>query len=154
VLACAFINTAHATGGFRDTEDPPVIREWNQLAEGVVPASAGPTQPRTYAMMHIPMFDAVNSIEAGYTPHHVRLPAARSASSDAAAAQADQDVAVLLGRATTAEFDTALNGRLAGTQPSRAQLGAQAGRDVAKKCLNWPPNDGWATPQPFLPPAF
>ena len=71
MLACTLVTTAHATGNFRDREDAAVIREWNLLAEGVVPASAGPTQPRTYAMMHIAMFDAVNSIEGGYSTYRV-----------------------------------------------------------------------------------
>ena len=139
---------------FRDREDAAVIREWNLLAEGVVPASAGPTQPRTYAMMHIAMFDAVNSIEGGYTSYRVRIPATRFASSEAAAAQAAHDVLVALWPANTTQFDTALNARLADIHPYRAQLGAQVGRDVAKKILEWRTNDGWATPQSYTPPAI
>ncbi len=145
-MACTLVSTAHATGTFRDREDPAVIREWNLLAEGVIPASAGPTQPRTYAMMHIAMFDAVNSIEGGYTQYRVRIPATRFASSEAAAAQAAHDVLVELWPANTEKFDTALNARLAGIHPFRAQLGAQVGREVAKRILEWRTNDGWATP--------
>jgi hypothetical protein len=74
LLACAFAVHAHATGGFRDREDSAVTREWNTLAEGVIPTSAGPTLPRTYAMMHIAMFDAVNSIEGGYNAYRIRVP--------------------------------------------------------------------------------
>ena len=43
--------------------------------KAAIPASAGVTLPRTYAMMHIAMFDAVNSIEGGYTAYRVRVPA-------------------------------------------------------------------------------
>ena len=148
LLACTLVTTAHATGQFRDREDAAVIREWNLLAEGVIPASAGPTQPRTYAMMHIAMFDAVNSIEGGYTVVSRRgSPRRVIASSEAAAAQAAHDVLVALWPANTAQFDTALNARLATIHPFRAQLGAQVGREVAKKILEWRTNDGWATPQ-------
>ena len=105
-------------------------------------------------MMHIAMFDAVNSIEGGYSSYRVRIPASRYASSEAAAAQAAHDVLVALWPANTAQFDTALNTRLATIHPYRAQLGAQVGRDVAKKILEWRTNDGWATPQSYTPPAL
>jgi hypothetical protein len=154
VVAATLAAPSQATGAFRDREDPAVVREWNVLAEGTIPASAGPTLPRSYAMMHIAMFDAVNSIEGGYTAYRVRIPATRYASSEAAAAQAAHDVLVSLYPANTAKFDTALSTRLATIQPLRAQLGAQVGREVAKKILEWRANDGWSTPQTYTPPAI
>jgi hypothetical protein len=62
LCACAFV-PAHAgnTPVHRD-DDPAVITEWNTIAEGAISASAGVTLQRTYAMMHIAMFDAVNSM--------------------------------------------------------------------------------------------
>lgn len=131
-----------------------VIIEWNAQLEATIPASAGPTLPRYYAMMHIAMFDAVNSIEGGYTSYRTRVPAWRSASSQAAAAQAAHDVLVGLLPAHKSTFDTALATRLAKIPAPRAQLGVQVGRDVAQKILDWRANDGWATPQPFTPPAL
>jgi len=126
LLACAFITTAQATGGnFRDRDDPAVIREWNALAEGVIPTSAGPTLPRTYAMMHIAMFDAVNSIEGNYTPYRVSVPAYRFASGEAAAAQAAHDVLAALLPAGTAGYDAALAARLATIHPTRALCSAR-----------------------------
>jgi len=154
LVACVFAVHAHATGGYLDREDPAVIREWNSLAEGVIPASAGPTLPRTYAMMHIAMFDAVNSIEGGYTAYHTRVLATRFASSEAAAAQAAHDVLVALWPVNTTQYDTALNTRLAKIHPLRAQLGAQVGKEVAKRILEWRTNDGWQTPQSYTPPAL
>ena len=71
--ALASVTHAGALPGYRD--DPAVVTEWNSIAEGVIPASTGVTLPRTYAMMHIAMFDAVNSIEGGYTAYRVRVPA-------------------------------------------------------------------------------
>ena len=146
LLACAFVTSAQAGGvnNFRDRDDPAVVREWNSLAESVIPASAGPTLPRTYAMMHIAMFDAVNSIDGGYTAYRIRVPATRHASSEAAAAQAAHDVLVALWPANTAQFDTALNKRLGTINPIRAQLGAQVGKEVARKIIEWRANDGTA----------
>jgi hypothetical protein len=154
LAACAFTSITQAGDAFRERSDPAVIREWNVLAEGVIPASAGPSLPRTYAMMHIAMFDAVNSIEGGYSKYRVRVPASRAASSEAAAAQAAHDVLVELWPANKAQFDTALETRLAGIHPVRAHLGAQVGKEVASKILEWRANDGWATPQPYTPPAL
>jgi len=155
VIACALIPPARAGGSptYRD-KDPAVITEWNNLAEGIIPASAGPTLPRTYAMMHIAMFDAVNSIEGDYTKYQVRVPAWRGASSEAAAAQAAHDVLVALWPAGSAGFDAALTARLAKLHPTRAQLGVHVGRQVAKAILEWRASDGWATPQTFTPPAL
>jgi hypothetical protein len=154
LVAATLAAPSQATGAFRDREDPAVVREWNTLAESTIPTSAGPTLPRPYAMMHIAMFDAVNSIEGGYTAYRVRIPASRLASSEAAAAQAAHDVLVSLYPANTAKFDTALTTRLATIHPLRAQLGAQVGREVAKKILEWRANDGWSTPQTYTPPAI
>ncbi len=154
LAACAITSTTQAGDSYRERSDPAVIREWNSLAEGVIPTSAGPSLPRTYAMMHIAMFDAVNSIEGGYTRYRVRVNASRAASSEAAAAQAAHDVLVALWPANKPQFDTALNTRLAGLHPVRAHLGSQVGKEVAKKILEWRNNDGWATPQSYTPPAL
>jgi len=135
-------------------DDPAVITQWNSIAESVIPASAGPTLPRPYAMMHVAMFDAVNSIEGGYSPYRVRLYAPRLASSEAAAAQAAHDVLVALLPAGTATYDAALAARLEKIHPLRAHMGSQVGREVAKKILDWRANDGWATPQSYTPAAL
>jgi hypothetical protein len=154
VMACTFATAAQAGDGHRTREDPAVIREWNTLAEGVIPASTGPSLPRTYAMMHIAMFDAVNSIAGGYNPYRVRVPSGREASSEAAAAQAAHDVLAALWPAHIAQYDATLATRLAKIHPVRAQLGSQVGREVAAKILEWRTLDGWETPQTFTPPAL
>jgi hypothetical protein len=153
-LACVLAVSAHATGTNRHLDDPEVIREWNVLAEGVIPGTAGPSLPRTYAMMHIAMFDAINSIEGGYTPYRTRVPANRFASSEAAAAQAAHDVLVSLWGDSSGKFGTALTTRLGTIHPVRAQLGTQVGKEVAKRIIEWRANDGWATPQSYTPPKL
>jgi hypothetical protein len=154
VVAIAAVSSASAGNSFRDRDDPTVIREWNTIAEGIVPGSAGPTLPRPFAMMHIAMFDAVNSIEGDFSPYRTRVFASRLASGEAAAAQAAHDVLASLYPANKAQFDGALEARLASINPWRAQLGSHVGREVAKKILEWRANDGWATPQAFTPPAL
>lgn len=139
--------------------DPAVVVEWNAQLEATIPASAGPTLPRYYAMMHIAMFDAVNAIEGGYRSYSVDrytgpIPAARNASPDAAVAQAAHDVLVALLPAQTATFDAALAARLAKIGPVRRELGAQVGREAARRILERRAGDGWSEPQTFTPPAL
>ena len=67
-----------------------VIIEWNQLLQRNI---AGPPigQPRSYAMLHIAMADAVVAIDGQYRPFHAKLRAPSGASAEAAAAQAGHD---------------------------------------------------------------
>jgi hypothetical protein len=131
--------------------DREVVIEWNALMEATVPNSAGVTLPRGYAMMHIAMFDAVNSIEGGYTGYHVRIAVPGAASSDVAAAQAAHDVMVGLFPAATANADALLATRVQGVDPALAQNGVQVGKAVANKVLQWRASDGWAIPQTYTP---
>lgn len=146
----------HAPRASASHDSAEVIVEWNQILQATIPSTAGVLTPRYYAMMHIAMFDAVNSIEADYSPYHTRVPALRSASAEAAAAQAAHDVltALIQVPASQAAFDTALSARLAGIQPWRASQGAFVGRKVAQNILAWRENDGSASPAPqyVLPP--
>lgn len=143
---------AHGRPG-QGVEDPTVITQWNTIAEANIPASAGVLLPRTYAMMHVAMFDAANSIEGDYAPYRVRVPAARFASTEAAAAQAAHDIMVALQPAGTASYDAALGERLARIPTARAQAGSKVGREVARKILEWRATDGWSLPQTFTPAA-
>jgi hypothetical protein len=154
LAATTLTSLAHAGAPPSYRDDAAVITEWNNIAEGVIPASAGVTLPRTYAMMHIAMFDAVNSIEGGYTAYRVRVPAWQGASAEAAAAQAAHDVLTALLPAGSANYDAALATRLAKIHPVRAQYGTKVGSEVAKAILEWRANDGWAVPQTFTPPAL
>jgi hypothetical protein len=131
-----------------------VIIEWNEILQSVLPAG-GLAPPRAYAMMHVAMFDAVNSIERDYGRYRVAVPAVPAASSEAAAAQAAHDVLANQFPASLPTFDAALQARLAGIQPWRAKIGSQVGKIVAAQVLSWRANDGWAiAPPPFVQPAL
>ena len=78
------------------TDDAEVVIEWNQLLQANIPATAGLFSPRYYAILHIAMFDAINSIEGDYKRYHVQVPAHPAASAEAAAARAAHDVLVAL----------------------------------------------------------
>ncbi len=143
---------AEATTGWQP--DHEVVIEWNELLQRNIPASAGLFSFRYYAMMHIAMFDAVNSIEGGYERYHVRVPAPPVASAEAAAARAAHDVLVALIGPNPA-FDTALKKRLARLQPGRAMAGVQVGAKVAQAVIDWRTGDGTELPNiSYAPPAL
>jgi hypothetical protein len=66
-----------------------VVTDWNEQAVAAgYKASAGSGNARTVAMVHVAMFEALNSIEPRYTPYRKRLPVESGASRDAAGAAA------------------------------------------------------------------
>ena len=86
-----------------------VITDWDEKAIAAVTpmASLGGTNPylaqRMMALVHVAMFDAVNSIERRYRPYLVQLPAGPTASKEAAAAAAAAAVLATVEAKTAAE---------------------------------------------------
>src|SRR3981081_125660 len=61
------------------------ITDWNEKAVAfVTPRMAPAAGQRVVAIMQVAMFDAVNSIERRYRPYLIQLPAAATASKEAA----------------------------------------------------------------------
>jgi hypothetical protein len=136
-------------------DEAEVIIEWNQLLQANIPATSGLFGPRYYAILHIAMFDAVNSIERHYERYHVQVPANALASTEAAAAQAAHDVLVALIPGAQGSFDTALRTRLGTIQWWRAAQGVAIGKKVAQAILDWRTGDGSEQPNiAYLPPAL
>lgn len=130
--------------------DPSVVLEWNQLAHSTIPAAAGPLGLRYYAILHVAMFDAANSITRQYSPFRASVDASSGASPEAAAAQAAHDVLVSLIPDQTATFDAALSAQLAGIAPGRAAQGVAVGKAVARRTLKWRAEDGiFGPPIPY-----
>src|SRR5262249_53724802 len=66
-----------------------VITDWDERAAALVqPRMVPPVAYRAMAIMHIAMFDAVNSIESRYRPYYAQPPADRETLKEAAAAAA------------------------------------------------------------------
>ncbi len=131
-----------------------VILEWNRLL--TENQGAGNLFSfRQYAMLHVAMFDAVNSVTKQYRPYRLELSSSIGASEEAAAAQAGHDVMVALYPAATASFDTALTTRLAALPQTAASQGADIGRQVAAAIVQWRTGDGSASADPvYMPPAL
>ena len=142
---------AFASGG----DDRAVVIEWNQILQTTIPSTAGLQSPRYFSMLHVAMFDAINSIERGYSPYRVRVRASHGASAEAAAAQAAHDVLSTLFPANVAVYDAALAARLESIPPGLAAQGVRVGRKVAEAILEWRQNDGWtAAPPAYVLPPF
>src|SRR3954468_21347993 len=70
------------------------ISDWNEKAVAFVTARQlpPPQAERVMAMVHVAMFDAVNSIEPRYRPAIAQMPSPRTPSKEAAAAAAAASV--------------------------------------------------------------
>lgn len=132
-----------------------LVIEWNELLQANIPPTANVFSFRYYAMMHIAMFDAVNSIERRYNRYHVLVNAPPTASAEAAAAQAAHDVLVALIPDAQPEFDAALKKQLTRTTSWRAKQGAAVGKKVAQAVIDWRTGDGTEQPNiAYTPPAL
>lgn len=138
-------------------QTPNVVVQWNQMLQTLFGGTGPGPHLRALPMMHIAMFDAINSIEEIYTPYLVQVKASRGASAEAAAAFAARDVLAALYPAQSGAFDELLADQLAGMPRGLARQGEAIGRAVASAVLQWRQNDGWpaaVAPDPtyVLPP--
>jgi len=135
-----------------------VITDWDTKAVEVVNpmASLNGTSPytamRLLAIVHVAMFDSVNSIERRYTPYLVQLPAAPATSREAAAAAAAAAVLATVDAKAAAETQRALASYLASIPDGPAKSdGIRLGEAVAAKVLRARANDGFDAPDAYRP---
>jgi hypothetical protein len=132
-----------------------VITDWDEKAVSLV--QTGTVRPpftshRTMAILHLAMFDAVNSIEPRYKPYKIRLPATPDTSKEAAAAAAAGAVLVKLVPDATADVQSNLTSYLATLPDGDAKAkGIQLGQEVAAKILAARENDGASAPDAYRP---
>lgn len=127
-----------------------IVVEWNQILQDTLPIPHNPLTPRSFAMTHIAMFDAINTIEREYEPYHVRLRTWGGGSPEAAAAQAAHDVIAALNPNAAATYDAALARQLGERPSGYVRRGAELGARVAAEILAWRQTDGWVV-SPFPP---
>ena len=118
-----------------------VITDWD--AKAVAVAAPAPLGQRELAMVHVAMFDAVNSIERRYRPYLVQLTAQKTTSQEAAAAAAAATVLIGLYPEAAEELKAALATYLATIADGEAKSdGIKLGEAVAAKVLQSRANDG------------
>jgi PAP2 superfamily len=131
-----------------------VVTDWNEraVAAGYKAGLVPPKQSRILAIVHVAMFDAVNSIAKRCTPHLVQLPAQPDTSPEAAAAAAAHYVLVRIHPDQAAELDAAFEASLAAVPegPSRAR-GVELGERAAAAILDARKEDGADAPNTYRP---
>jgi len=135
-----------------------VIRDWTTLSNDPYSNRIVPERPpvaaRNLAMVHIAMYDAVNSILETHQPYYVDIDAPAGASPTAAAAAAAHRVASQLYREPdeVAVFNAALAEALATVDDGPAEtLGIEVGRQVGDAILALRSNDGARATVPYVP---
>ena len=136
-----------------------VITDWDEKAIAAVAPLASVPSPYTpyaaYRMMgivHVAMFDAVNSIERRHRPYLVQLPADPATSKEAAAAAAAAAVLATIDAKTADEMNVALASYLASIPDGAAKSeGVTLGEAVAARVLAARANDGSDAPDDYRP---
>ena len=131
-----------------------VITDWNAkaIAAGATARLTPDQHSRVMAIVHVAMFEAVNSIDPRYTPYRARLRAEPGSSPDAAAAAAAHAALVRLLPEQTKEFDQALQAALAGVPDGPAKThGVRLGEQAAAAMLAERSKDGADAPITYRP---
>ena len=132
-----------------------VIIDWDEKAVSVLQTGTTPPPPtafRTMAILHVAMFDAVNSIEPHYQPYKIRLAATPDTSKEAAAAAAAGAVLVKLVPDAAADVQSTLMTYLATLPDGEAKSkGVQLGQEVARRILEIREKDGASAPDAYRP---
>ncbi|WP_086848724.1 vanadium-dependent haloperoxidase [Amycolatopsis kentuckyensis] len=127
------------------------VRVWNEFALAAVRATRATDADaaRTYAMLNVAVYDAVNGLAGpGRAPALVPGPGPRGADPRAAAVAAAHDVLVRVDPDRTAGYDTQLRTDLAGLRPGRQRdAGVRWGREVAERVVASRAGDGSAPAQ-------
>src|SRR5262245_29691212 len=130
-----------------------VITDWNEKAVAyVTPKMPPPAAQRAMAIVHVAMFDAVNSIERRYRPYLLQRPAAATTSKEAAAAAAAVTILSGIHPQGAAELTAAMNAYLAAIPDgeSKAQ-GIELGTAIAAGILEVRRKDGADAPDIYRP---
>src|SRR5216684_2366873 len=144
VLASIFVTNAKAN-------DP--IADWNAIAETAVKTAhhAPPVAALDFAIVHLAIYDAVESIDGRYVPYNALVPGA-TGSLSAAAAKAGHDVLVGLFPLQKLTLDSAYTNFLAANGIDPFDPGIAVGAQAAADILTLRSNDGRfpLNPPPFL----
>src|SRR4029434_7642330 len=86
-----------------------IVIDWNRILQATfaIPGALPPTIfiTRPLAILHVAMFDALNSIDYSYRPYAIRATVVGSPSREVSAARAARDVMVAMFPAQAATFD-------------------------------------------------
>jgi len=131
-----------------------VVTDWNEraVAAGYTARQAPPMHGRIVAMVHLAMFEAVNSIELRYLPYRARLTAEPGASREAAVAAAAHYLLVRLYPDQAKDLDITLQTSLATITDATSKAdGIRLGEQAGAAMLAERSNDGVGAPDTYRP---
>jgi len=140
--------------GLTGTASADVITEWNEraVAAGYTAKQGPPVHGAIVAMVHLAMFEALNSIEPRYRPYRARLPAQAGASHDAAAAAAAHYLLARIYPDQAKELDKALQASLAAVTDATSKAnGIRLGEQAGAAMLAERSKDGRGAPDTYRP---
>jgi hypothetical protein len=125
------------------------IEAWNLISENAVKAAGHPPPVAAldFAIVHLAIYDAVESIDGRYEPYYTRVPGA-TGSLSAAAAKAGHDTLVGLFPAQSSALDAAYANFIAANGVDPLDPGTAVGTQVAANMLALRSNDGRFPPNP------
>ena len=133
-------------------QNTQIIVDWNQqlLTSLGTPGVAEPTVffTRPLALLHVAIFDAVNSFDRTYTPYIAFIDVPSGASRDVAAASAAHATMVAMYPSQRQIYDTLLARHVSGVAAGAAETGTRVGLAAARAVLENRADDGWNRPQP------
>jgi hypothetical protein len=157
----------------RELLSTDAVLQWNAIALDAIRTdrTAPPMAARDLAILHVAIFDAVNSIDRQYAPYVSYVDVHPRASKEAAVAAAAHETLVALFPAQQATFDAKYTEALAAISDGMAETeGISAGQAAAAQILAARTNDGafdtvtytsgtnpgdWVpTPPGFVSPVF
>ena len=107
---------------------------------------------RGTAMLHVAMFEAVNTVEGRYVPYRLKLTADRTTSKEAAAASAGHDILLALYPDQQSSLDAALATMLAGIADGEPKAkGIVLGKRAAADLIALRANDGMHAQETYRP---
>ena len=140
--------------GFHGAATADVITHWNEKAvtAGYTARVSPGISARNIAMVHLAMFEVLNSIEPRYAPYRARLPVERGASPEAAAAAAAHYLLARMYPDQVKEMGKAYESSLAavGDGPPRTE-GIRLGEQAASALLAERSADGADAPNTYRP---
>ena len=155
ILRCGLALIVFATALAANAKAADPIAAWNEISEKAVKAAAHPPPVAAldFALVHLAIYDAVNSIERRHEPYYTLIPDA-SGSPSAAAAKAGHDMLVALFPvpAQIATLDMEYVNYLAANGIEPHDPGTAVGAQAAANILALRSNDGRfpPNPSPFL----
>ncbi len=149
IVQLGFVSVALLTFllGTATAQDP--VSDWNAISETAVKTAghAPPIAALDFAIVHLAIYDAVESIDRRYKPYHAAIPGA-TGSLPAAVGKAGHDVLVGLFPAQAASLDAVYMDFLSAYDINSDDPGIAVGAQAAVSMLVLRSNDGRFPPNP------